>query len=315
MNSFDAQGFIKNQEKSWNAAASGWEKWDVWLNENMSYCSMLLIERADIRLGYNVLDLGSGTGHPAIITAGVVGKEGRVVGLDLSEEMLVVARRKSNGMENVTFQVCDVTTIPFNNNTFQAVTSRFCLMFLPYVDKALAEIYRVLRKNCFFSASVWALKEKNPSLSISFDIISEYITTIDTQTPAGIIQPQSVTTVNMQTSAGIISPQSIKMPAPPPDQPGLFKLGESGLLKRMMEQAGFVEVIEEELRVDWVYASKDEFIRGMHELAAPIKAMLNQLSQGQVDEIEDRIKQKIEQYSVNGKIKIPGVAIIVSGRK
>jgi ubiquinone/menaquinone biosynthesis C-methylase UbiE len=103
-----------------------------------------------------VLDLGSGTGYPAILAAQAVGATGDVIGIDLAERMLAVARRKaaSLGLTNVTFRTGDATTLPFQTASFDAVTSRFCLMFLPEIPKAVSEIARVLRPGAWLAAAV-----------------------------------------------------------------------------------------------------------------------------------------------------------------
>lgn len=79
-----------------------------------------------------------------------------MVGLDVAEEMLDVARRKAAalGLTNVTFRPADVTTLPFDAGSFDAVISRFCLMFLPDAPKAVAEIARVLTPGGYVAAAV-----------------------------------------------------------------------------------------------------------------------------------------------------------------
>ena len=143
----NSQQIIEGQRQDWNRVAVGWEKWDRFFDEQLAFLNHRLVADARLRAGMQVLDLGSGTGYPALLGARTVGPNGNVIGLDLAEQMLAVARRKATalGLANVTFRTSDVTVLPFEANSFDAVTSRFCLMFLPEIPKAAAEIARVLR--------------------------------------------------------------------------------------------------------------------------------------------------------------------------
>ncbi|MGH8760985.1 MAG: class I SAM-dependent methyltransferase, partial [Burkholderiales bacterium] len=162
-----SQQIIEGQRQDWNRVADGWEKWDRFFDEQMAFLNHRLVADARLRAGMQVLDLGSGTGYPALLGAQTVGPSGSVIGLDLAEQMLTVARRKATalGLANVTFRTGDATTLPFEANSFDAVTSRFCLMFFPEVPKAAAEIARVLKPGGWVAAAVWSSPDKNPSIS------------------------------------------------------------------------------------------------------------------------------------------------------
>ena len=81
----------------------------------MAFLNHRLVADARLRFGMRVLDLGSGTGYPALLGAPNRWAEGSVIGLDLAEQMLAVARRKATalGLANVTFRTGDVTALPF----------------------------------------------------------------------------------------------------------------------------------------------------------------------------------------------------------
>lgn len=283
MSDFNVDEYIESQKASWNDAARGWEKWDRLIDANMSSLNGHLLERAMVSEGHNVLDLGSGTGYPALASAVKVGDTGQVTGFDLSEEMLNVARKKSAalGVSNVEFHACDVCVIPRDDETFNAVTSRFCLMFLPDVNKALREARRVLKKDGRISAAVWADMDKNPSLSLPVKIISEYV----------------------------------DMPAPNPSQPGIFSLAAPGSLKSGMEKAGFKNVDEQEVRVEWRYESPAQYVDCMKDMAAPLRTALGKLPPKSQAEVEEKLLKAAEKYSGGDGVLIPGVAIIASGVK
>jgi SAM-dependent methyltransferase len=89
-----------------------------------------------------VLDVGCGTGVLACVAAAQVGPEGAVVGLDPSDEMLAVARRKSAAVD---WHTGRAEAIPFADGSFDAVVSQFALMFFDDRVAALREMMRVLR--------------------------------------------------------------------------------------------------------------------------------------------------------------------------
>ena len=143
----NAQEFIEAQHQDWNRVASGWEKWDSIFEGQAGYLNHRLVADARLQRAYAVLDLGSGTGYPALLAAQTVGPSGSVTGIDLARDMLTVAERKAKrlGLTNVTFRTGDLTALPFETGSFDAVTSRYCLMFLPDIPNACAEIARVLK--------------------------------------------------------------------------------------------------------------------------------------------------------------------------
>src|SRR3989339_2224438 len=157
MPQIDANQIIEIQRQDWNRVAPAWEKWDQLLERNLSFVNYRLIGDARLRFGQQVLDIGCGTGYPALLAAQVVGATGKVLGLDLAEEMLEVARRKAQalGIANVTFQTADATTLQVAIDSYDAVISRFCLMFVPDIHKTMNEIVRLLKPNGYFAAAVW----------------------------------------------------------------------------------------------------------------------------------------------------------------
>jgi len=107
----------------------------------------LLAERAGLRPGERVLDVAAGTGASLVPAAQRVGATGSVVGLDLAPGMVdrlreLIARL---GIENAEALVGDAESLPFQDETFEAVICGFGLFFFPDADRALGEIRRVLR--------------------------------------------------------------------------------------------------------------------------------------------------------------------------
>jgi len=98
-----------------------------------------LAARAAVRPGDRVLDACCGTGDLALACAA---EGGRVTGVDFSEPMLARARRKSSAVEWVTG---DVLALPYDAGSFDAATVGFGVRNVPELERALAELRRVLR--------------------------------------------------------------------------------------------------------------------------------------------------------------------------
>lgn len=137
----------RDVNQTWEEKSAEWTKL---ANETVSKDdapNQLLIGSAGIQAGDTVLDLASGTGEPAISIAMHVGGNGRVTATDLTPNMLETARRRAErlGLENMSFEVCGMEALPFEDRSFDAVTCRFGVMHASDPLAALKEARRVLK--------------------------------------------------------------------------------------------------------------------------------------------------------------------------
>lgn len=274
---------IENQRQDWNRVAGGWEKWDRFFDEQMAFLNHRLAADARLRSGMRVLDLGSGTGYPALLAAQTVGSSGNVTGIDLAEQMLEAARRKAASLKlsNITFKTGDVTMLPFEAASFDAITTRFCLMFLPEIPKAVAEIARILKPDTWVAAAVWSAPEKNPYLKIPIDVIKQFV----------------------------------ELPPPDPTAPGIFRLAKPGELASMLEQAGLANISEQEFLGDVRFAAADDYFSSLMDIAAPIQNLWAKLSAAQQTEAKQRIIQTSGQYRKGTAIALPIAVRMVAAQK
>lgn len=102
---------------------------------------------AGLRAGETVLDLGSGAGFDAFLAAREVGEDGRVLGVDMTPEMIERARRNSAavGARNVEFRHGRIEALPIENDSVDVVISNCVINLLPDKAAVYREVARVLR--------------------------------------------------------------------------------------------------------------------------------------------------------------------------
>ncbi|HBM89723.1 MAG TPA: methyltransferase type 11, partial [Rhodobiaceae bacterium] len=92
-----------------------------------------------------VLDIGSGPGLLAEDAAKMVGPEGRVLGVDVSDAMVTMARTRCAALPQAEFITCDATKLEAADGSFDAAVSTQVYEYVDDVDKALTELHRVLK--------------------------------------------------------------------------------------------------------------------------------------------------------------------------
>lgn len=102
-----------------------------------------------LRKGERVLDIGSGEGIEVLIAALMVGEEGEVYGIDMTEEMLEKAKRNARkcGLDNVKFVKGEAEDIPFPDGYFDVVMSNCVINLVENKESAFQEIFRVLKQD------------------------------------------------------------------------------------------------------------------------------------------------------------------------
>ena len=125
-----------------------------------------LFNQLQIKPTDNALDVCCGTGDLAIALAKRI-SAGRVTGLDFNKEMLEIANEKTKMIGNLFLVQGDAMALPFDDNSFDIVTIGFGLRNVPDADKALSEIYRVLKPGGQF-VSLEMSQPTNPIIKVGW---------------------------------------------------------------------------------------------------------------------------------------------------
>lgn len=138
--------FKTSDASSYNKVVNSFDKFT---ERFTSYLSGSMLELADVRSNYRILDVGTGTGVVALKIAGNLSDNGSIVGIDLSDGMLARASEKAENLglsDRAKFLKMDAEALDFENNSFDAVLSLYALRHFPNPEKAVCEIYRVLKE-------------------------------------------------------------------------------------------------------------------------------------------------------------------------
>jgi len=130
-------------------------------------------EFAGIKVGDTVIDLGSGAGNDVFVARAIVGEEGKVIGVDMTKEMIAKAEQNKSklGYKNVEFRFGDIEDLPLANNLADVIVSNCVLNLVPDKEKAFSEIYRTLKPGAHFCVSDIVIKgELHPELKKSAEM-------------------------------------------------------------------------------------------------------------------------------------------------
>ncbi|MBM3659758.1 MAG: methyltransferase domain-containing protein [Actinobacteria bacterium] len=115
------------------------------------------VDRLALTPGQRVLDVACGTGHAAIPAARAVGPAGTVTGADLAEPLLALARAKAaaEGLSQADFVAGDFRTLPYPDGAFDAVICVFGIFFVPDMEAATAELWRMVAPGGRLALTTW----------------------------------------------------------------------------------------------------------------------------------------------------------------
>jgi len=272
----------EQQKASWNKSSPGWKKWDDLTMDFLKPFGDEIIRHLNLKETDVVLDVAAGTGEPGLTIASKI-KKGKVIITDLADEMLVIAHENAihQGIKNVEFSVCDVTEMPFEDNTFDAISCRMGFMFFPDMLLGAKEMVRVLKPGGKIAASVWTGPEKNFWVAAALGVVKN----------------------------------NVEIPTPPPGSPGMFRCAKDGLIADLFLQAGLKSISQTEISGKLNCKTTDTYWSFVSEVVGPVVSALNQADSAVKEKIKKELYQTVGQRYQDGDVLIDSSALIISGQK
>lgn len=157
---------------TYNAAA---DCYDDPLNSFWERFGRSTIERLNLQPGQRVLDVCCGSGASAIPAAEKVGRNGSVLGIDLSQKLLALARTKANQQQlrNIEFRVSDMLELRFPESDFDAVVCVFGIFFVPDMAAAVRALWRRTRPGGKLAITTWGPRFFEPATTAFWNSIRD----------------------------------------------------------------------------------------------------------------------------------------------
>jgi len=268
----------------WAGSAPYWDKHREIIGHMFAPVTGALVEGGKIGGPQSVLDIGTGQGEPALTLASLVGPTGKVFGVDPIPEMVAAARREATRLSlgNAQFDVAFADRLPFPDDTFDAVVSRFGVMFFPSAVAACREMLRVLKPEQKLALAVWHFAERNPFHTSLSRVVNSYVDS----------------------------------PPPAPDALEVFRFATPGKLRAILREAGVTSPTERLLQFT-IHAplSVEDYWALRLEMSDKLREKIATLSEQKRAELTRHVLDSIREYSTSDGISFPAEVLIVSGAK
>src|SRR5688572_12503791 len=168
----------------WNGpAGQRWTDRQALQDVLLAPVSEILIDRAGVRAGERIIDVGCGCGAIAIALAQRTGPAGHVLGIDISAPMLAQARQLTPAGIPVEFVLADATVYPFVPAGFDLLVSRFGVMFFAEPVLSFANMRRALRPSGRLAFACWREPRENPWMMAPLQAVYQHVPKLPQQEP------------------------------------------------------------------------------------------------------------------------------------
>ncbi|KUM23488.1 SAM-dependent methyltransferase [Mesorhizobium loti] len=241
------------QAALWNdASGKAWVEMQPILDGVLAPFESLVVDAGYPGEGGNVLDIGCGAGATTLAMARRVGNDGRCVGLDISQPLVTLAAERARVEEvaNASFEVGDAQAYAFESGRFDAVVSRFGVMFFDDPVAAFTNIRQAARRDGKLAFVAWRSPVENGFL-----------------------------TTAARAAAPFLPPASV----PDPDAPGQFAFADGAKVKRILEASGWSSIKVERVDVPCRIAEGD--LMAYVTRLGPVGAALREVDQATAEKI------------------------------
>jgi len=272
----------EEQRQSWKKFSPCWKKWDGLFMDFLRPVGEEMIAQLNLKDDSLVLDVAAGTGEPGLTIATKV-NSGRVFITDLSEDMLDIAEENAirRGIINIETATCDVSDLPFADDSFDAVSCRFGFMFFPDMLLAAKEMIRVLKPGGILATAVWNVPVKNFWVTAVMDAINKHMS----------------------------------LPMTLPSAPGMFRCAQEGFMTGLLQEAGLKNVSVKEVQGQMKAKTVENYWHVMNDIAAPVVAALSGADSAQKEKIKIEVFESVNQRYPDKNILVESSALVIYGEK
>lgn len=243
----------------------------------------LMLDLANLREGSRVLDVAAGTGEQSLLAAQRVGATGHLLAIDIAAHMLeeAAASARAAGIEIVETRVMDAQDLKLEPASFDAVISRLGVMLVPHPSAVFKGVRRVLKPGGKFAVLVNGVMEHNPWAMV----------------PVSIIRRVG------------------RLRAPERSEPGLFALGDPGVLTGCFTAAGFRHVAEHTVDATLRFASRAEAFHHLTVTQNTTRNLLAQLSDADRARALSEIELALDEFVGQDGVALPREAVVGVGTR
>ena len=270
------------QAELWNGPAGrNWVEQNAMLDRLFEPFERLLLDVVREHGARDVLDVGCGAGATTFAVARGLGPESRCTGADLSAPLIELARRRAVelGVDNADFVVADAQRREFPAGAFDAVISRFGVMFFDDPVAAFANLRRAARPDAGLACIVWRSAAENPF---------------------------------MTTGERAAAPLLPEAPRRDPDAPGQFAFADPDKVGAILSAAGWQDVDFQPLDVACALPGDD--LETYATRMGPVGLVLPSLQADRRRAVIDAMKRGFEPYVVDGEARFTAACWMVRAR-
>jgi len=281
---FDPTKYKAATHDQWQHAAAAWNRWSPTIAGWLDAATETMLDLAGVRPGSRVLNLAAGAGEETLLIARWVEPDGWVLATDISSNLVALAETNAQqaGFINVEARVMDGEDLSqVESDSFDAVLSRVGLIYFPNRDKALSEMYRVLKVGGMIGAIVYSTADNNRFFSV----------------PVSIIRRRA------------------QLPPPLAGQPGPFSLGSPETLEAAYQRAGFRDVMVTAVSAPLRMSSAADCVRFQQESFGALHQMLSGLSDNEREAAWEEVEHELQQFEGPDGFVGPCELLIAVGTK
>jgi SAM-dependent methyltransferase len=276
----DAAEVQAQQQAYWNGpGATRWVEQQQEMDAGLRPVAVAAIEHAAPRPGEVVIDVGCGTGDTSLELARAVLPGGRVIGLDISEPMLGLARTRGAGVRNIEWILGDAGAHGFAPETADLLFSRFGVMFFGDPTASFTNLRRALKPGGRVAFACWRAFDENPWMKVPLKAVAPLVPPLE---------------------------------RPGPEEPGPFAFAETERVTRILNGAGFsapsFHKFDFAMRLG---AGLDDAVRQAMTIGAAARAL-----QEQPDEVKAKaaaaIREALEPHLKGDAVRLPAAVWLVS---